>query len=391
MSRTISVAALRALVVSAQGYAVRSKSARPAAVEAAVTRMSAVQLDSISTVERSHRLALLSRVGAYPRGTVSRLLADGRLFEYWAHEACLLPIESWPVWRRRMQERRTHQWYGPVIDSDPALADRVIGEIRERGPLGSRHFEGTHPGGRWLWGWKPAKRMLEALWTAGELVVCGRQGFQRLYDLPERVIPDHLLGAPVPDEDGFLRRVAETAVLARGALTASGVVEHNRLSGGVARIRPALERLCGEGRLERLAVADGGAEVYVAAGAGLDAAPTACTLLSPFDNLLWDRPFAERVLGFSHLIEVYKRPHERRFGYYVLPFLERDRIVGRADLKADRQAGQLIVRAYHPEPGLRRSAGRERAFERACARLAGQLGLERVSRTADASPGARTI
>ncbi len=383
MSRTISVAALRALAVSAQGYAVRSRSARPAEVAAAIGRLSAVQLDSISTVERSHRLTLLTRVGGYPRGTVSGLLGSGRVFEYWAHEACLLPIESWPVWRRRMEGRRTHQWYGPVIDSDPALAERVMGEIRERGPLGSRHFEGTRPDGKWLWGWKPAKRMLEALWTAGELVVCGRQGFQRLYDLPERVIPHDVLGAAVPDEDGFLSSLAETAVRARGALTAAGVVEHNRLKGGVARIRPHLERLCAEGALERIAVADGGADVYVAAGTPLDPAPTACALLSPFDNLLWDRQFAQRVLGFDHLIEVYKRPHERRYGYYVLPFLERDRIVGRADLKADRDAGELLVRAYHPEPGLRRSAGRDQAFERACARLANQLGLERVSRAAD--------
>lgn len=384
MSETISVAALRALVVSAQGYAVRSRTARRSEVAAAIGRLSAVQLDSISAVERSHRLTLISRVGGYPRGTVSGLLGSGQVFEYWAHEACLLPIESWPLWRRRMQERRTHQWYGPVIDSDPALAGRVMGEIRERGPLGSRHFEGKHPGGRWLWGWKPAKRMLEALWTAGELVVCGRQGFQRLYDLPERVIPDHLLGAPVPGEDEFLRSVAETAVRARGALTASGVVEHNRLGGGMARIRPHLDHLCREGRLERRAVADGGPDVYLAAGAHGEAAPTACTLLSPFDNLLWDRPFAERVLRFAHLIEVYKRPHERRFGYYVLPFLERDRIVGRADLKADREQGELIVRAYHPEPGLRRSPRREQAFERACARLAAQLALERVTRPAEA-------
>jgi uncharacterized protein YcaQ len=388
VTRTISLPALRALVVSAQGYAVRERSARPGDVAAAIARLSAVQLDSISTVERSHRLTLLCRTGRYPRGTVSSLLGSGRIFEYWAHEACLLPIDRWPVWRRRMLGRRMHHWYGPVIDSEPELAARVLSEIRERGPLGSRHFEGARPQGRWLWGWKPAKRMLEALWTAGELVVCARQGFQRLYDLPERVIPDHLLGAPVPGEDEFLARIAEAAVLARGALTASGVVEHNRLKGGVARIRPHLDRLCAEGRLERLAVADGGADVYVPAGAQLDAAPTACTLLSPFDNLLWDRPFAQRVLGFAHLIEVYKRPHERRFGYYVLPFLERDRIVGRADLKADRERGELIVRAYHPEPGLRRSAGRERAFARACARLARQLGLERVVGVAGAPLGA---
>ena len=368
--RAVPVAAVRRHVVAAQGYAGRLRSAGADDVAAAIERLGAVQLDSISTVERSHRLTLLSRVGGYPRGTVSILLEAGRVAETWVHEACLVPASDWPLWRRRMQQRTVHHWYGPVIERDPELAKAVLTEIEARGPLGSRHFEGTGSGG--MWGWKPAKRMLDALWTSGQLVVRARQGFQRLYDLPERVLPRELLEAPVPSEPEYLRTIALRAVAARGALTEAGIVEHARLRGGVARIAPHVAALVDEGALERRAVDDGGPPVLFPAGAELHGKPSGSVLLSPFDNLLWDRPFARRVLGFDHLIEVYKPAHERRYGYYVLPLLHHDRIVGRADVKADRRAGRLIVHAYHPERGFRSTA----PLERAAGRLARLLGLE---------------
>ncbi len=212
------------------------------------------------------------------------------------------------------------------------------------------------------------------LWTAGILVVATRHNFQRLYDLPERVLPAALLEAPVPSETEYMRWLITRSVQARGALTESGIVEHNRLRGGTAGIRPHVDALVGEGVLERVAVDDGGPPVVVSAGTALDEAePTGSVLLSPFDNLLWDRPFARRILGFDHLIEVYKPAPQRQYGYYVLPLLHHDRIVGRADVKADREAGVLIVRAYHPERGYRSLA----PLERAAARLAKILGLER--------------
>jgi uncharacterized protein len=374
----ITIAEVRHRAVAAQGYASRSRRGRPAEVEAAIERLGCVQLDSISAVERSHRIAIAGRVGAYPRGTVSKLLGAGRVFEYWAHEACLIPAADWPVWRRRMEGRRAHHWYGPVIDSDPELAERVLAEIRERGPLGSRHFEGAGSGG--MWNWKPAKRMLDALWTAGLLVIRGRVNFQRLYDLPERVLPADLLAAPVPTEPEYLRALALRAVRARGALTEHGIVEHNRLRGGTARIRPHVDALVHDGLLVRRRVEDGGADVLLPAGDPPAGSATAAVLLSPFDNLLWDRPFAERVLGFSHLIEVYKRAHERRYGYYVLPFLLGDRLVARLDMRSDRNAGALRVLALHREPRVRWGARHEAGLAKALARLAAAAGLERVDR-----------
>jgi hypothetical protein len=376
--RTISLAALRRIVIGAQGYASRSRSGTRGEVEETIRALSCVQLDSITAVERSHRITLGSRVGAYPRETISRLLGQGRIFEYWAHEACLIPVAEWPLFRTPM--RAHHPWRGDVLGKHSALADEVRAAIRERGPLASRDFEGK--GGSGMWDWKPAKTMLEALWNAGEIVIAGRvSGFQRLYDLAERVIPREVLDAPEPDEATRLRELAVRAVRARGALTESGIVEHWRLRGGTARIRPHVEQVVADGVLERVRVEDEEADVLVLAGTALESPrPTAAALLSPFDNLLWDRAFARRVLRFDHLIEVYKPAPQRQFGYYVLPFLWRDRIVGRADLKSERGEGTLVVKALHLERGVRHSAALDDAFDRALDRLRRTVGLEHVRR-----------
>jgi uncharacterized protein YcaQ len=272
-----------------------------------------------------------------------------------------------------------HPWRGDVVAEHPELAEEVRAAIRERGPLASRDFEGKGGGG--MWNWKPAKMVLESLWNAGEIVIAGRvSGFQRLYDLAERVIPREVLEAPVPDAGTRDRDLALRAVRARGALTEAGIVEHWRLSGGVARIRPYVDALVAEGLLERVRVEDGG-DVLVGAGTDLNPPrPTAAALLSPFDNLLWDRPFARRAFGFDHLIEVYKPAPQRQFGYYVLPFLWRDRIVGRADLKSERGDGALVVKTLHLEKGVRRSAALDDALERALDRLRRTIGLEDVRR-----------
>lgn len=372
---TVSVAQLRRYVVAHQGYATRTRNATATDVEAAIARLSAVQLDSISTVARSHRIVLSSRVGSYPPGTVSELLAAGRIFEYWAHEACLLPVETYPLFRAKMGVVDRWGMYVRTLRDHPEVVDRVLDAVRERGPLGARHFEGSGGG---MWDWKPEKAALEVLWDRGDLVVAGRPGFQRLYDLAERVLPADALAAPVPDESEYLRRLAFLAVRARAAVTNFGIREHWRLKGGAGRVQGHLDDLCREGELRCVAVDDGGPHVYVAADAEIDGAPTAAVLLSPFDNLLWDRAFVERLFAFRHVIEVYKPEPQRVYGYYVLPLLLGDRLVARADLKAERRAGVLRVRAFHVEPGVRRSKRLEDGFEGALARLARAIGLERV-------------
>jgi uncharacterized protein YcaQ len=374
---TVSLAHLRRYLVAHQRYATRPRNATAVQVADEVRRLSAVQLDSISTVDRAHRLTLGSRVGRFSHGAVTRLLKAGSLFEYWAHEACLVPIEDYPLFKRRMAELRERHWWGRRHDHDPEVKERVLAAIREHGALPTRFFEGGGGGG--MWNWKPEKRILEDLFAAGEIAVAGRDGFQRLYDLPERVIPRRFLDADTPSEEEFRRGYALRAVEGRGALTEAGIAEHCRFRGGAKAMRPVVDALVAEGLVRRVAVDDGGAPVVVPAGAELDGAvPRAGVLVSPFDSLLWDKPFVARVFGFEPLIEVYKREHERIYGYYVLPLLHGDRPVGRADLKSDRAEGVLGVKAFHLEPGVRETKTLREAFAKAAARLARAIGLGRV-------------
>jgi uncharacterized protein YcaQ len=377
-AKSISLAEIRRRVVEAQGYASRARSGTAAEVLATVQHLGCVQLDSISTVDRSHRLALGARIGAYPEAAVSKLMRAGRIFEYWAHEACLVPIEDYPMHRWRMAHfAESHPWHGNVLEREPELTAQVLREIGERGPLGSRHFEGTGSGG--MWNWKPAKVVLEALHSAGRLAIAGRDGFQRLYDLSERLVPAQLLGAPAATHDEFVRWATLRGVRARGALTEAAVAEMWRLRGGAAVVRPYAEALVAEGKLRKLDVEDGKAPVLVPADVEPDGPVPPALLISPFDNLVWDRAFLERVFGFRHVIEVYKREPERVYGYYVLPLLRKDRLVGRADLKHDRAERTLLVKAFHPEPGVRGSL--DDCLDAALSRLARVLRAERVARS----------
>ncbi|HZC31498.1 MAG TPA: crosslink repair DNA glycosylase YcaQ family protein [Gaiellaceae bacterium] len=370
-----SLAAIRRLAVAAQAYAPRFRRAPAGDVEAAIRRLGAVQLDSISTVDRAHRLTLTSRIGAYDESQLQDLLTSGRVFEYWAHEACLLPIELWPHCRRTMEGKGHWGFHERALLEHGDLVDPVLERIRAEGPLGSRDFEGA--GGKTdMWDWKPTKLVLEALFDRGVLVVAGRRSFQRRYDLAERVIPRELLDAPTPGEDDTLREFALLAVRARGALTEPAIREHWRLKGGRARLHHHVLALVDEGLLREVPADDDGPPFYVDAEADLDGDPAPPVLLCPFDNLLWDRPLLERLFGFRHVIEVYKREHERAYGYYVLPLLAGDRIIGRADLKADRSEGVLHVKGFHPEPRVRGNPGAK--LERAALRLARVLGLQEV-------------
>ena len=373
----VSIGAIRRLVIGSQGYTGRFRRAGTGDVEATIRRLSAVQLDSISTVERAHRLTLTARIGAYPRDTVPALLRTGRVFEYWAHEASLLPIELWPHFRAVMDGHGHWGAHDRALLTHADLVEPVLERIRADGPLTSRDFEGQGGGG--MWNWKPSKMVLEALWDKGVLAIAERRNFQRAYDLAERVIPKEWLDAPTPSEGETLRTFALLAVGARGALTEPAIREHWRLKGGKARLHHHLLALVAEGRLREVEVDDGGPPFYVLPDVELDGDPAPPVLVCPFDNLVWDRPLLERIFGFRHLIEVYKREHERVFGYYVLPLLFGERFVGRADLKADRADGVLRIRKFTPEPKVRGNV--DARLEQAAARLARVLGLERVERS----------
>ncbi|HEU5363155.1 MAG TPA: crosslink repair DNA glycosylase YcaQ family protein [Gaiellaceae bacterium] len=376
-STTVTLAQIRRTIVHAQGYAGRFRRAGEAEVEAGIRRLGAVQLDSISTVDRAHRLTLAARIGHFDPAHVPALLRAGRVFEYWAHEASLLPIELWPHFRATMAGNGHWGMHDRALRDHGELVEPILARIREEGALPSRAFEngGVVTGGG-MWNLKPAKLVLEALWGRGRLVIAGRQAFQRVYDLPERVIPAHVLERPAPPEAETLRTLALLAIRARGALTEAAIREHWRLKGGKARLHHHLLALVDDGLLRELRVDDGGAPFYVSADTELDGDPAPPVLVSPFDNLVWDRPLNERVFGFRHVIEVYKREHERVYGYYVLPLLAGDRFLGRADLKADRAEGVLLVKRFTPEPRARGNVTGK--LERAADRLARAIGLERV-------------
>jgi uncharacterized protein YcaQ len=373
-STTVSLAELRRTIVHHQRFASRFRRARPGEVETEIRRLTAVQLDSISTVDRAHRLTLGARIGAFAEDVPALLLREGRIFEYWAHEACLLPIELWPHFRRAMAGPGHWGAHDRALREHPELVEPILERIRAEGPLGSRDFEGTGSGG--MWNWKPAKMVLEALWDRGELAIAGRRSFQRTYDLAERVIPREWLDAAVPDPDDTYRELSLLAVRSRGALTEAAIREHWRWKGGRAVLHHHLEALVAEGRLRLLEVDDGGPPFYVDGELELGGDPASPVLVCPFDNLVWDRPLLERLWSFRHVIEVYKRDYERVYGYYVLPLLADDRFLGRADVKADRAEGVLRIKRFTSEPRVRGNVAGK--LERAAARLARTLGLERV-------------
>jgi uncharacterized protein YcaQ len=367
--------AARRLVVARAGFRSRRRTATLTELAATVARLGCVQIDAISTVDRSQRLVLGVRTGRVPEGAQDRLLRSGRVFEYWAHEASLIPVADWPYFVARMQDLRHHRWFGPVLDQHPDLVARILATAAEEGPVSSRNFGGAGTG---YWNWTEAKRALDALWTSGQLVVAGRRGVERLYDLPERVLPREVLEAAVPTPAERLRYLLTRSVRARGLVHEIRVRDYYRLKGGRARLVPTLDQLVADGALARVRLRESGAPALVEP-ADLELltagppAPSGAFLVSPFDNMLWDRAEADALFGFDHRLEIYKRPGERIYGYYVLPLVDGPAIVGRIDVKADRPAGILRALAVHWQ-----GRPRPRALREALERLAWTLGLERT-------------
>ena len=361
--------AARRIVVDRQGFAARRRHATVPEMEAAIERLGCVQIDSVAAVDRAHRLTLAGRVGRLPADGFNVLRRRRRIFEYWAHEASIVPMADYPYYRKRMLDRRVHHWWGPVLDEHRALADRVLADVRASGPSSPRAYGGA---GRGYWEWTPVKRVFEALWTAGELAVVERRGFERLYDLTERVIPTELLGS-LPAEDDRLRHFVRRTVRARGVATVGRLHDYFRFRGGRQRVAAPIRELLETGELlpARVGEWDAVLDAEAAALAAAPPEPAVALLLCPFDNLVWDREETRRLFGFSHVLEIYKRPHERRYGYYVLPLLVGDRLLGRVDVRADRPGGVLHAVAVHWE-GRPAPAALLRAHER----LAFTLGLD---------------
>jgi uncharacterized protein YcaQ len=359
----LSHAAAQALMVAAHGLHRRPDAAAcKADLLATIRRMGVLQIDTIHVVARSPYVVLWSRLGAYPQEWLTDLLAEGALFEYWAHEACFLPIEAFPLFRRRMLDaasggmkwKYSHEW---AAHNGEAL-ERVLAHVREHGPARSSDFERTDGQTSGWWEWKPEKRALETLFTAGELMIARRHNFQRIYDLRERIMPDWD-DARVPSIELVRRTLALQAVRALGVTSARWVADYFRTS--LRDTMPLLPALASEGALIEVAVEGWEHAAYIhpdnqalAEAAAADAlTPELTTLLSPFDPLVWDRARALAIFGFDYRIECYTPAPKRRYGYFTLPILRRGQLIGRLDPKAHRKEGLFEIKALHLEPGIR--------------------------------------
>jgi len=363
MSLTLSPDAARVLMVAAQGLDRRGNgTACKADVLHAIRRMGALQIDTINVVARAPYFALWSRLGAYEPRWLDELEAEGALFEYWAHEACFIPIEDYPLYRHRMIDpgslgwRYSHAW----VAAHSEEVERVLAAIRERGPVRSADFARQGGRGNGWWDWKPEKRALEALFTAGELMVARRERFQRVYDLRERVLPGWSDAQLSPKEE-TQRALLLKAVRALGVASERWVADYFRFNRDEARAVPGmLAELAAQGALLEAQVEEWGGPAYVhpdhaalaeAAAAGA-VVPTLTTLLSPFDPLVWDRRRTHAVFGFDYTIECYTPAAKRRYGYFCLPILHRGSLVGRLDPKVHRREGRFEVKALYLEPGV---------------------------------------
>lgn len=385
----LSLTAARAVLLAAQGlHRPPARRATRRAVRDTIRRMGALQIDTIHVVARSPYLVLWSRLGDYEPRWLDELLARAAIFEYWSHEACFLPIEDYPLYRRLMLDglkgfRSSEQWIAKHRDA----VEHVLDRIRREGAVRSADFERTDgKKGTW-WNWKPEKAALEHLHSRGELMIAARRNFHRIYDLRERVLPGWT-DDQAPPADEVREHLALEAVRALGVAAARWVPDYFRMPKPGAKAM--LERLANDGRLLRLEVEGIDEEVYahplnariVHAAASGRLNPSATTLLSPFDPVVWHRERASALFGFDYRLECYTPAPKRKYGYFTLPILHRDRIVGRLDPKAHRAEGTFEVKMLHLEPGVRMDDDLADALAATLERIAAWHGTPRVVVTA---------
>ncbi|MEN8238030.1 MAG: crosslink repair DNA glycosylase YcaQ family protein, partial [Actinomycetota bacterium] len=291
------------------------------------------------------------RLGTYDMDRLDQWLNDsGENFEYWAHAAAVLPIDRYPLWRWKMQTMKPWRRAEELLNAHPGLLDNVLRQVADHGPLTVRDLDAPdHTNEAW-WGYGPGKVALEVLFANGHVTALRTGNFTRLYDIPQRSIPPELLddGASL-DRDAAYERLLIDATRHHGIGTATDIIDYFRLHGSTAR--PILERLAREGTIEHVDVSGWEGPVYLDPQAVRPRSINGSALLSPFDPVMWNRERAERMFGFRYRIEIYVPKDQRVYGYYVLPFMLDGDVVGRVDLKADRNAGRLLVRSAFIEEG----------------------------------------
>jgi uncharacterized protein YcaQ len=354
----LSLAEARRVALAAQLFVPpRGAPKNAAALGKIVHRLGAVQIDSVNVLVRSHYLPIYSRCGSYAPELLERAAYDGSrsVFEYWGHEASFLPVELFPLFRWRMDRARngegTWKRLRRYATSHKDLVTSALEQIRERGALGASELADCGKSkGSW-WGWSQGKEILEWLFWIGDVTTARRRNFERLYDLTERVLPEQVRNVSAPSPEQARRELMAVSARALGVGTARDLRDYFRLPAEDASLRIA--ELVEEGTLQPVSVEGWKQQAYLHKDAVCPRRADVSALLSPFDSLIWERQRTERLFDFHFRLEIYTPIHKRLHGYYVLPFLLGDRLVGRVDLKANRQDGRLEVRGGSAEKGVR--------------------------------------
>jgi uncharacterized protein YcaQ len=370
----------RRIALAAQGFLdPRHTTPTMRTFQRTLDRTGVLQVDSVNVLQRAHYMPLFSRMGPYDTELLRRAQEKKprRLVEYWAHVQALMPVELWPVMRYRMESYREQRgkWWKGVPE---AITDRLLAEIDARGPSTARDLDdGNTPRekGNWGWNWSDARKGLDFLYMCGDLAIASRNSqFEVVYDLPERVLPPHVLALPTPSRAEADLELTRRAATSQGVATVRALADYYRMRTDAVKL--AVERLVEEGELQPVQVEGWNRPAYLHRDARRPRKIEARALLSPFDPVVWLRERTEQLFDFHYRIEIYTPADKRVYGYYVLPFLLRDEIVARVDLKADRPSGRLLVKSAWAEDGAPEDTADELSDE--LWGLAGWLGLDEV-------------
>ncbi len=355
-----------------------------------VARTGVLQVDSVNVLQRAHYMPLFSRIGPYDTDLLRRAAEQRprRMVEYWAHMQAFMPVDLWPVMQHRMDDYRDSRGKWDVMVAKPELEASLLAEVRDLGPRTARDLDDGLPRTKdhWGWNWSETRKVLDYLYLVGELAIAARNPqFEVIYDVPDRVLPAHVLAMPKPSRSEAEVELVRRAAKSHGVATVACLRDYYRMP--AAAMKPAVEALVDSGELIPVEVEGWDRPTYLHRDANLPRRVRARALLSPFDPVVWERARAEALFDFHYRIEIYVPAELRVHGYYVLPFLLGDRIVARVDLKADRKLGLLRVQGAYAEPG----SPAETAFELAAElrSLARWLGLDviRVEPRGDLAPG----
>ncbi|CAB4612286.1 MAG: winged helix-turn-helix domain-containing protein [Actinobacteria bacterium] len=357
----LTIVEARSLALAAQGFdkpRSKSKSSTADAVEV-IKKLGVIQIDSVNVLVRSQELPLFARLGDHDRNAINKATAQSKIFEYWGHEAAILPVEIQPLFRWKMNAARTgkikHWGLTSFYADNKVFVKRILKHVEANGPVTARELSTRTTKKSSWWDWDEAKTALEYLFLTGQLMSCGRgSDFARIYDITERVLPSKILNTPTPTEDEARKQLLVHAARAQGVATLTDLADYYRQKTAV--IKPLVNELVEQGELREVTVDTWVEKAFVHRSAKPPKKLYATALLSPFDSLVWCRPRNERLFDFHYRIEIYTPKEKRKFGYYVLPFMMNGELVGRVDLKADRANSKLLVQSVHTEKGIKRAS-----------------------------------